>query len=164
MSLRNVEERSDWPYICDGAVTLFHEQSILDAAIEAICDEGYAVHQIDCGSEASMMRDFASALRWVYHFGYDPDRLNLDALNDAFRSEPSEEYPRLTLVLNRYPELQTWNEKAARAILDIIEFQSRDHLLFDRRLVAFVRTDNPSLHIDGLGSRAAHWNYKEWPQ
>ena len=82
------ENRPDWPFIQNGAVTLFRKQSILDAATLVLSGDGYRVHQIDCGTETSMMRDLSIALFWDEKFGYQPDHLNLNALNDALRYEP----------------------------------------------------------------------------
>ncbi|WP_420859674.1 barstar family protein [Marivivens marinus] len=162
MGTTAIHNRADWPFIQDGAVTLFLKQQVLDAAIEAVRDEGYSVHRIDCGREDTMMRDLSHALRWEKQFGYEPDSLNLDALNDALCGEPCDERPKLLLVLDRFAGFRKRGADTATAMLDIIEYQSRNHLLFGNRLLAFVRTNNPNTHIEGLGGRAAQWNKKEW--
>jgi hypothetical protein len=157
-----IHHRADWPFIQNGAVTLFLNQAVLDAAIADVRREGYVVQQIDCGNEKSLVRDFAKALHWLEQFGDEPGQVNLNALNDALRYEPCVERPRLVLVLDGFAELQSWDKAAAHELLDMIESNSRDHLRHGQRLLAFVRTNDPTMHITGLGAQSARWNRKEW--
>ena len=162
MGESDITKRADWPFVQNGAVTLFLKQTILDAAIATMTREGYTVYQIDCGTEAKMVEDLANALHWVEQFGYTPDRLGLDALNDALRGEPCEERPKLLLVLKRFSGFRKRSKETAQKVLDIIEYQSRNHLLFGQRLLAFVHSNDPRFNIEGLGGRVAQWNKQEW--
>jgi hypothetical protein len=163
MSAPRPDLASDWPYVRHGAVTLFKDRGVLADAVALMRAEGYSDHHIDCCTDGSLIASLAAALEWQRHFGYVPDRLNLDALNDALASVPNAEMPRVVLVLERFEDFWQRDREVAIAVLDIIEDQSRLHLLFDNRLVAFVRTSDPALHVENLGGRAAQWNPKEWP-
>ncbi len=162
MGAPRIDQRADWPFIQNGAVTLFLKEKVLDEAVQTMIREGYAVHHIDCGTEAGMMRDFSRALRWNEQFGYEPEQLNLNALNDAVCCEPCEERPRIVLVLNRFAGFLKWGKESAHEVLDIIEYQSRNHLLFGERLLAFVRINDPNFRTEKLGGRPAIWNRAEW--
>ena len=109
-----------------------------------------------------MLQDLTVTLCWQKQFGYAPTALNLDALNDALRGIPCDDCPNVVLVLTRFHAFCQRNEKAAHAVLDLIESQSRDHLLFGRKLLAFVHTTDPGTHIENLGGRVAKWNPEEW--
>lgn len=154
--------RNDWPFIQNGAVTLFLDPVVLAFSIEAMQQEEYVVEHIDCSSTESLLRDFARALGWAEKFGYEPESLNLDALNDALRAEPHNVPSRIVLVLDRFTAFQERDRRSAWNVLDLIEMNSREHLLYGHRLLAFVHVTNPQTEIEGLGARSAQWNRKEW--
>ncbi|MGE3272420.1 MAG: hypothetical protein AB7P40_26970, partial [Chloroflexota bacterium] len=68
----------------------------------------------------------------------------------------------VALILHSYDLFCTGFQQAALAILDIIEDGSRWHLLFGRRLVALVQTDDPELEFERVGARPVTWNRREW--
>ncbi len=153
---------SDRRFIQDCSVTLFLKQQVLDEAIRTVQQVGYTVCHIDCGDDEKMTNDLGYALLWEQHFGYFPDHLNLDALNDAFRYFPNAQSPKLAVVFDRFPDFWKRSPEIARKVLDIVEYQSRERLLDGCRLIAFVKTDDPNLNIEGLAARAAGWNPQEW--
>jgi hypothetical protein len=157
-----VENRGDWPFVQNGAVTLFLREEVLAGARDAMVKCGYSVRDIDCGTDESLVRDLAHALNWSENFGYMPSRLNLDALNDALGYEPLASSPKLLLVFNRFADFLKRSEDSAKGLLDVVEYQARNHLLLGQRLVAFVHTNDPRLQIEGLGGRVTHWNAAEW--
>ncbi len=154
--------RADWPYIQNGAITLFSGQGTLNAAIEAMQSEGYVIEHIDCSTAANLIHDFARALNWSERFGYEPELLNLDALNDALRADPRDGPSRIVLALTRFDDFQERDRPSAWNVLDMIETNSRDHMIDGGRLLAFVHVTDPQTEITGLGARSAQWNPKEW--
>ncbi len=93
--MSNICNHADWPFIQNGAVTLFFRQEVLENAIEIMQREGYAERKIDCVNETTMLRDFSEALRWQEQFGYEPKTLNLNALSDAMGGATTETHPRV---------------------------------------------------------------------
>jgi hypothetical protein len=85
----------------------------LDAAIGAVVRERYSVQRIALPRDATLLRDVTRALRWEEHLGYEPNHLNLDALNDALRCEPCGERPRLVLILEGFDDLHRRDRAAA---------------------------------------------------
>lgn len=162
MSDKPVEDCADWPFIRDGAVTIFLKAVVLEEAISLVKSEGYVVEEIDCSTDDSVIRGISKALCWEKWFGYEPEHLNLNALNDALRYEPNPERKRLAIVLRNFTVYRNSQQREADAVLDVIEYQSRNHLLHGERLIAFVSSEDPNLHIEPLGGRAANWNEKEW--
>jgi len=157
-----ITDRADWPFIQNGAVTLFRTRRVLDESIRKMKACEYSIKDVSCRTDASLVDSLAKALRWREQFGYEPESLNLDALNDALSGVPAVDDPRVVLVLDRFSGFQKRHPELAFGVLDMIESNSRDHLLFGRRLLAFVHTTNSDTHIEGLGGRSANWNNKEW--
>ena len=94
-------------------------------------------------------------LKFKEQFGYDEWTGNLDALNDAFRCLDTDPETGLVLCFLRYDLLKAENPQLADGVLDMIERNSRDHLLFGRRLLALVQSDDPRIQFHPLGARAA---------
>lgn len=157
----DITGRADWPFLREGAVTLFTATSALSDAIGRLSDAGYSVQRIDCADERHMVRDLNIALRWEARMGYRPEALNLDALHDALGDEPGPDRPLLLLVLDGFDAFRARDVRRAHLVLDILAGASRDHLLFDERLVIFVVTAERGLQIDNLGGRPTQWNRLE---
>ncbi len=105
------------------------------------------------------LRQLIPAIWSLYDAGYDEWTGNLDALNDAFGMDFD---GGLVLCFLRYDLLNAAKPEFAQGVLDIIESNSRDHLLLGRRLLALVQSDDPRIRFEPLGARAAHWNRREW--
>ena len=50
----------------------------------------------------------------------------------------------------------------ADAILDMLEYAARDHLLWSCALIVLVQTDDPAYECEPIGGRRANWNGREW--
>ena len=162
MTEAEVINSPDWPFLQNGSTTLFLKRPVLGAAIATMENIGYRSCFIDCASEPSMVADISRALLWREQFGYEPECLKLDAFNDALRGMPNADHPKVLLVLTSYDAFRERAQETAYAVLDLLECSARNALLFGYRLLTFVHTDNPQLHLDGLGGRHACWNSKEW--
>ena len=157
----DITRRADWLFLREGAVTLFTAASALDEAIGRLSGAGYSVQRVDCADDERLIRDLAVALRWEARMGYRPEALNLDALHDALGDEPGPDRPLLLLVLDGFDAFRARDPRRAHLVLDVLAGASRDHLLFDERLVIFVVTAERGLQIDNLGGRPAQWNRLE---
>ncbi|MGR3636880.1 MAG: barstar family protein [Shimia sp.] len=93
----------------------------LGKSMQQYLKSGYVIHTVRCGDQDHMLRDFAEALEWKKHFGYCPQKLNLDALNDAFCNVPNRDKPRLVLVLEQFEECRKRNAAQAAALVEIFE-------------------------------------------
>ncbi len=158
----NDTERLDWQLMRDGAVTLYFQTAILDGDLAWLRDRGYQVQTIDCHDLAGFYHQVSLALKFKDQFGYDEWTGNLDALNDALRYLEVDPKSGLVLCFLRYDLLRTASPELAEGVLDMIERKSRDYLLFGRRLLALVQSDDPRIQFHPLGARAANWNRREW--
>jgi hypothetical protein len=87
---------------------------------------------------------------------------NLDALNDALRYLEVDPQSGLVFCFVRYDLLRTASPELADGVLDMIERNSRDYLLYGRRLLALLQSDDPTIQFHPLGGRSATWNRREW--
>jgi hypothetical protein len=150
----------DFQLLQNGAVTLYHQTVILDQDLTWLREHGYEVETVDCRNLRDFKHQMSVALRFKEQFGYNEWTGNLNALNDAFR-EPTAESG-FAICFLRYDLLAAADPAFAEAILDIVEQNSRNHLLDGRRLMALVQSDDPRIRFDRLGARPAHWNRAEW--
>lgn len=146
----------------NGAVHLFWRAEVLDQWCSELAGLGYATHAADCTDQARMRDAISQTLRWQDQFGYGPWTGNLDALNDGMRGFPFGPSQKALLVLRRFDVLVRAEPRFAETMLDIIEYQARNHLLDGNRLLALVQTDDPTFRTPALGGRAAMWNPQEW--
>jgi hypothetical protein len=152
----------DFQLLQNGAVTLYYQTAILDQDLVWLRDNGYQVETIDCRELPEFKRLMSVALKFKAQFGYDEWNGNLDALNDAFRELEANSESGFAICFLRYDLLTASEPLFAEAILDIIERNSRDHLLLGRRFLALVQSDDPRIRFNPLGARQAQWNRREW--
>lgn len=155
-------ERADWPFLQCSPKTLFLESKNILQAIQTLEKIGYHVCQIDCSSDASFLTSVVRELKWDAQFGYCPDELNLEALNDAVRSEPFDTADDTVVVLNEFQKLWDRDERQGFHVLDIFTSASRDYLLFGKRLLTFVHVSDPRFETQKLGALPTWWNGREW--
>jgi len=158
----NDTDRLDWHLMQNGAVTLYFQMAILEQDLAWLRGHGYRIETIDCNDCTTFFRQMSLALKFKEQFGYEDWSGNLDALNDAFGSLECDADAGLVFCFHRYDLLKASDAYLAHTVLDIIESNSRDHLLFGQRLLALVQSDDPTIQFDSLGARAANWNRQEW--
>lgn len=160
--MKDITAEADWRFLQNGPTTLFKSQKFLEVAVSSLTVAGYAVHHIDCSRDDKLLRSLSENLRWKHQFGYEPEKLNLDALNDAVSGEPFDSSDRAVIVFNQFQGFWKRDKSTAFRVLDIFASASRDYLIFGKRLLSFVKVSNPKFHIDALGATPANWNSREW--
>jgi hypothetical protein len=160
--MNDITTEADWPFLQKGPTTLFKSHKFLEDAVSSLTGAGYAVHHIDCSTDDKCLRSLSENLRWKHQFGYEPEKLNLDALNDAVRGEPFASSDRAVIVFNQFQGFWNRDKSTAFHVLDIFASASRNYLIFGKRLLSFVKVSNPNFHIDALGASPANWNSREW--
>lgn len=157
----NDADQLDLQLMQNGAVTLYFKTAILEKDLAWFREHGYQVESIDCRDLAGFRCWMRRVLQFKEQPGYDEWTGDLDTTNDAFCLEVDSEGG-LVLCFLRYDLLKAANPRIAQDVLDIIEWHSRDYLLFGRRLLAVVQSDDPTIQFDKLGARGANWNRQEW--
>lgn len=137
------DDFDDLPFVPEDAVTQFDDRDEMEDVTASLAEEGFTVHRIDCGADAAMLAGFDAALDWRAQFGQPLTRLDLDSLAEALRGVPSAEDSRVLLILDRFRELEARREVMAEGIADAIRDAAADHLEVNRRLLAFICTEDP---------------------
>ena len=151
----------DFRLMQNGAITLYFQRAVLEADLAWLRDRGYRIETIDCREPETLRDQLSEALRFNENYGHDWNG-NLNALNDGFGDVAIDPRGGTVFCFLRYDLVQTSEPSVAHAILDIIESNSRFHLLFGRRLLALVQSDDPRIQFEPLGARPAQWNRNEW--
>ncbi len=66
------------------------------------------------------------------------------------------------MTFSHYDYVARQMPDVAWRVLDIIASQARYFLLFGRRLLALVQSDDPRLHFKPVGACPVDWNGREW--
>lgn len=156
-------DRADYALLQNGAVNLFWDRTVLDDARQALARLGYDEAVITCDAGWSGVHgQFTSVLEWHHQFGYAPWTGNLNAFHDALRGYPFGPSRRCALVLSAFHALVREDRLASEAVLDMLEYHARNHLLWGKVLVVLVQTDDRLFEGPMVGGRQAGWNRREW--
>lgn len=162
------DQQLDWTILRDGGVALYWRPEVLEGDITWLRSNGYRIIEFDAGewnSEGQMHEALMPRLSFPDYYGR-----NLDALNDCMWEDieiPDE--GGLVLVFRRYDHFARAMQIArvdtrsfAEIVLHVFARAVRYHMLFGRRLMIIVQSDNPRVRFENLAAVAADWNPREW--
>jgi len=157
-------EQLDWVILREGGVQLYWRDEILADDLGWLKSNGYKIISFDAaewqsGSEWESERLMHEALKDKLSL---PDYYgkNLNALDECIVDDlVVPDSGGLALVLNHY---NRFPKAAAEMVLNIFARGVRHHILFGRRLLILVQSDNPAIKFDSLGGFTAGWNSREW--
>lgn len=168
------DEQRDWIVLRDGGVCLYWRQEILMEDVDWLKSNGYKIIFFDAAewqsasdweTENLMHESLKARLSFPEYYGK-----NLDALDECIQDDlVVPDQGGLALVLNHYdlffkplqnpisPERST-----AEIVLSIFAEAVRYHMLFGRRLLILMQSDDPKIELGRLGGVGAMWNHREW--
>lgn len=168
------DEQRDWIILRDGGVHLYWRQEILADDVDWLKSNGYTIISLDAAewqsasdweSENLMHESLKAQLSFPDYYGKNLDALDECILDDLVVPDAGG----LALVLNRYdrffkPVRSTAVDDrcTAETVLSILARAVQYHMLFGRRLLILVQSDDPKIQFQRLGGVAASWNYREW--
>jgi RNAse (barnase) inhibitor barstar len=152
--------RLDWRILQNGAVCLYFRPRILHEDVGWLESHGYEVRSFDCSPWTSE-DDFHTAVSGALGF---PDWYgrNLDAFNDALSDIVVPDDGGTAPVFRRYDLFAERLPSIAQIVLDIIEDNSRRFLLFGRRFIVLVQSEDPAISFAPVGAPPVMWNPQEW--
>lgn len=160
--MRDGDDSTDLEFIAEAAVTLFWRTSLFEDAKQRLRSLNYHTVEITCFTRDQFVVELGDGLEWKRRFGYEPWHGGLDAFDDGLDDPPFSVAGCLALCFERFDRIVAADPQWAVAVLDVIERQSRNHLVHGRRLVALVQTADGSFHTGPLGGAPASWNQAEW--
>lgn len=161
-SYEEAQERVDWQFLQNGSVNLFWREEIFDAAIDALEELGYKAIKLNFQSVEKFTFDISDALKWEEHFGYYPWNGVMAALEEGFEEEPFSSANDAVFCLSGFHKMMEQDPYLAKYFLNILEDTSRIYLLFGKRFISLIQTNDPNFHSEPLRRRSAHWNTLEW--
>ena len=153
-------DRVDWRLLQNGWVVMYWRQQLLDADAQWLAEHSYRLHRFNCeqwSSDQNALVEMGVALGFPDYYGR-----NLDAFNDCLGDIEIPEEGGVGIVLVGYDQFARLSPGTAHTILDILATNARSFMLFGRRLVTLVQTNDPRLSFDTVGATPVMWNPKEW--
>lgn len=153
-------QRIDWRLLQNGSISLHYRPEVLVGNAEWLAAHGYQLDEFDCtrwDSVETMIRELSDNLNLEECYS-----LNLDALNDGLSEMEIPEESGRVLIFRRYDYFAAKFPKQAWDLLDIIETEARMLLLFGRRLITLLQSDDPRIDFERVGARPVMWNWREW--
>ena len=161
-SMVESSQRADWPFIREGAITLFYRTDLFGRAKALLAGLDYALVEVSCRSTEQVIEQISEGLKWVDQFGYGPWTGNLNAFDEGFAGLQFPASGCFALCLESFHRLNEESPDFALGLLDVVETQSRNHLVDGLRSIALIQTDDPAFQTPKLGGCAARWNWDEW--
>ena len=168
------DEQRDWIVLRDGAICLYWRQEILADDVDWLKSNGYRIISFDAAewqspsgweSERLMHESLKAQLSFPDYYGKNLNALDECMLDDLVVPDSGG----LVLVLNHYdlffkPVQNPVSDgsSTAEVVLSIFARAVRYHMLFGRRLLILVQSDDPGIQFGRLGGDAAMWNHREW--
>jgi RNAse (barnase) inhibitor barstar len=168
------DEKLDWVILRDGGVYLYWRQEILANDVDWLKSNGYRIiffeaaewqSARDWDSERLMHESLKAQLSFPEYYGKNLDALDECVLDDLIVPDSGG----LVLVLNHYDRFfkpvqnpGPDQSSTAEVVLSIFAKAVRYHMLFGRRLLILVQSDDPKIRFARLGGVAASWNHREW--
>lgn len=156
----------DFVLLSNGPVSLFWDLAVLDTACATLASLGYRVVRLDAGSWVDVvdMHDgVARALCFPDYYGR-----NLDAFNDCLFDVASGDYGMpahatgLVLVIAGFDAFAALDPAAAHTLVDIYADKSRYAMLFGRRMLCLLQSDDARIVVPPVGASSVAWNPAEW--
>ena len=158
----NIEDlqRLDFQLLQNGTMTLYWKNSVLQKDMKWLKERSYLIYEFDCSKwkRVSLLHaDFYMKLSFPEYYGN-----NLNALNDCLSDIEIPEEGGIVFVFYQFDQFNKFDERLAWHVLEIIENNARRFLLFGRRLIALIQSDDPKISIKPVGANGIGWNGAEW--
>jgi RNAse (barnase) inhibitor barstar len=162
------DQQLDWTILRDGGVALYCRPEVLATDLKWLETNAYRIVEFDAAgwdSEEEMHDSFKSRLSFPDYYGN-----NLDALNECMWDDlVVPDTGGLVLVFQHYDHFAKAiqnntadGRRFADIVLHVLARAIRYHMLFGRRLIIIVQSDDPRIAIENLAPVYADWNPREW--
>ena len=145
-------QRLDLRLLQNSPVALYFRPGVLNEDTAWLRAEGYQIDEFDCATwhaEPDFHTDIAARLAFPDYYGR-----NLNAFNDCIGDIEVPDAGGKAIVFRRFDLFAQRQPRVAQVILDIMASASWHHLLFGRRLLTFVQSDDPRIGFETVGAHA----------
>lgn len=151
----------DFSLLSNGSINFYHNKKFLQDDIDWLIERNYEIISFDCLNWKDK-DEFYSEFSEKMKFPEKWPATNLDALDDWMGDIIFNGNGKVLVFFNFDHFLKGVEERVAMDLLDILENQSHNFLLFGNKLITLLHTNNPGLGIWGLDSKSVKWNSREW--
>jgi RNAse (barnase) inhibitor barstar len=158
----NEWQRLDFSLLQNSPVTLYFQSKVLSEDLAQLRNDGYRIDEFDCSkwnNETDFHTDIAAHLAFPDYYGK-----NLDAFNDCISEIEIPDVGGRVIVFHRFDLFAQRESRTSQVALDILASASWHSLLFGRRLLTLVQSDDPAIGFEPVGSHPVMWNPREWPK
>ncbi|HET9139784.1 hypothetical protein [Actinophytocola sp.] len=153
----------DFQLLHFGHLHLFRHAWALSRLVTDLAELGYEVVEVEAAScdDADSLRDavIAAIDGWPSGYGRGTWPGFADGLTDYLLTA---ERPLLVLVLKGLDQVRGKDEACVRDLLDLLASIAPWHLLFGRRLICLIETDDTELDTGVLGGERPGWTRHEF--
>lgn len=152
-------QQLDLRMLQNGPISMYFRTTVLTEDLAWFSANGYRIDRLDCsrwGTESVAHDDLCRVLSFPEYYGR-----NLNAFKDCLGEIEVPDEGGRVLVFERFDAAVTAMPEFCHAVLDVIATQSRYKMLFGRRLLAFVQSDDPHLAFPAVGACSVAWNPRE---
>jgi len=153
-------KRKDWDLLQNGPISLYYRQEVLQNDLEWLREHDYEIDDFNCGewqTKLDLHEALADQLDFPGYYGH-----NLDALNDCLCDIAVPDQGGRVIVFHQYDWFFKLLPEVAWHVLDIFASNARIHLLFGKRLIVLVQSDDPRINFKPVGACPVYWNRREW--
>jgi RNAse (barnase) inhibitor barstar len=159
MNNRHTENGIDIQILQEGAICKYYSNAILDEDLTWLRDNLYWVIDIDTRNWTVKTAHtcIKKQLDFPDHYGE-----NMNAFRDCLRDIYPANHKGLVIVFRHFDHLATEDKSFCEGLLTVIDRQSREWLLFGKRLIGIAQSDDPHIEFDKVGGYHPGWNSREW--
>ena len=153
------KSRLDWELLRSGPIALFHKQNVLKDAIEWLREQGYSVAEVDCHSccsEAAILRVILQSI------GISVMEPTYQGFVDYLYHHEIADEGGFAFVLRGFEQFASADQEAAEAVLHAISLAAYGKLLFGKRFITLLQSDDPRISFNPIGGQSPVWNRREW--
>lgn len=155
----DIWDRLDYQLLQNGAVSLYFSEEVLQEDCQWLKKHEYKVRGLDAANwrtEDVFHADVKRVLAFPDYYGK-----NMNAFNDCLSELDINADGGYAIALLHFDKFCIALPDRAKAVLDIIETNSRRFLITGQRLLALVQTDDPRTSYDHVGCITPSWNPRE---
>jgi RNAse (barnase) inhibitor barstar len=149
-------QRLDFCILRDSVVSLYWKKDVLESDLDWFKNENYEIISFDCKTwtdEIEMHKQLKQNLYFPDYYG-----MNLNALNDCLSDFEIIKTGQIIV----FEHLDSIDSRLLHDLLDVFAINSRQQLLFGKRLIILAQVDDPNIEIDPVGAFSVSWNGQEW--
>lgn len=152
--------RLDGHILVSGSLNLYYKLEVLNETLGWLNNHRYVSYIFDCskwGSTEVIHDDLKKTLGFPDYYGE-----NLNALNDCLSDMDVPYDGGAVLVLLKFDIFYKIFGEEVQDFLDVLEIASRKFLLYGRRFITLIQSNDPNISLKPVGACAIVWNGKEW--